>query len=132
MTDDKEERREYRKNLLWACSVDSDAVANRITELELRIIELEADYAKLINHTDPDYVIGLQLRIKELEVMAARYSALLEETDRQKARIKELEEELGLPSNSSSAETEVYNRKQRTMLRVVEGKRSLKSKVARK
>ena len=33
---------------------------------EARIIELEADYAKLINHTDPDYVIGLQLRIKEL------------------------------------------------------------------
>ena len=67
MTDDKEERREYRKNLLWACSVDSDAVANRITELELRIEELNADYAKLINHTDPDYVIGLQHRIKEFE-----------------------------------------------------------------
>ena len=70
MTDDKEERREYRKNLLWACSVDSDAVANRITELELRIKELNADYATLINHTDPDYVTGLQHRIKELEELA--------------------------------------------------------------
>jgi DNA repair ATPase RecN len=35
----------------------------------------------------------LRDRVKELEVMAARYSALLEETDRQKARIEELEEE---------------------------------------
>jgi len=39
----------------------------KIAKLESRIQELEADYAKLINHTDPDYVIGLQHRIKELE-----------------------------------------------------------------
>ena len=46
-----------------------DEIRLDLSMAELRIIELEADYANLINHTDPDYVIGLQHRIKELEAM---------------------------------------------------------------
>ena len=42
----------------------------QIKYLQSCIKELEADYAKLINHTDPDYVTGLQRRIKKLEAQA--------------------------------------------------------------
>jgi len=47
-----------------------DEIRLDLSMAELRIIELEADYANLINHTDPDYVTGLQRRIKKLEAQA--------------------------------------------------------------